>query len=1504
MNNFQQFFGSLLFVCSAYISSASNKPNIIWVMGEDMGPELSCYGHPAVNTPNFDRMATEGARYTQSFCTAPSCTPSRNAMMTGVYQTRTDTQDQRRGGIVLPDGIKPITHLLRDAGYYTALGCGYSSKTDLNFKTQSLFDGKDWSGRKKGQPFFAQITLYSTHRLPDNWDKIHANSKNPVDPAKVKLPPYFPDHPVCRSDWARYLESIQYIDEQMGQILQRLEKEGIADNTVVIFIGDNGQCHLRGKCWLYDAGIKVPLIIRWPGKVQPGTLDNRLVSMIDVTATILDIAGVKLPDYLDGFPILGEKSRTREHIFAARDLVDEVMDHIRCVRTDRYKYIRNYTPENGYRECRYVRQNRPMYPVLKRMHEAGKLNKTEELLWLKTKPKEELYDVKNDPYEVNNLADNPAHREKLKELRGLLDHWLIDTNDAGLRSMQAANPPEKERRAKDAKKTKIPLDGTWRFAFDAGDHGLRGGPESWKFPESIDLPNTTARAKLGPAKKMSPVLSDPWVRILHQRHPYTGPAWYQKTVVIPADWKNKDVTLHLERVLWESRIWVNGKPAHAPQASLSVPHRYNLTNLIVPGKENTITMRIDNREIMPMGDIGHAYTNQTQSIWNGVVGKIKLIAEPKVRISHIRVRPQLDKSSLQVAVELTNTTGKPVLNQALNISIGKGGGEAYQIHSKKDPLKVSKGVTVQHFTIPLKKETLPKWSEFNPVTHRLRARLSGAGNDIKTVKFGYRSLTTDKKQLMMNGSPTFLRGNLECCIFPNTGHPDMNGKQWEKIFSTAKKWGLNHFRFHSWCPPKIAFEMADKHGMYLQVELPNWSFKMGQVPKLDAYFKAEGERIFREYGNHPSFVMFCLGNELKGDFKAMDQLVEHFRKIEPHLLYTSTAYSFTNRGLLPGPSDDFFITQRSKSGWVRGQGFLNENFPSTDTDYAPGLECLNIPLVTHEVGQYHVYPDLRELKKYTDSPLVPTAWQAIRDDLKSKNRLDLAARYTRDSGKLSALLYKEDMERALRTPGLSGIQLLQLQDFPGQGTATVGLLDSFWDSKGVTTPEEFSQFCSPTVPLVRMGRFVWENDETFRAKIEVAHFGAQALRKAPIHWRISKNGEAVLKGELAARDILQGSGTKLGEFSASLSSIKQATQLQLTISIAGNKNTWPLWVYPSEASSETPKSDVIIHRTLTKKALTDLAAGKNVLLAPISGAIKKPLAGRFIPIFWSPVHFKNQPGSIGSTILAEHPCWKNFPTDTHTNWQWWELTATSMSVDLEGIRGIDPRRDVPFAFIDKFNRNALPAAVFEAQVGRGRLLVCTLDIHSDLEKRIVARQLRHALVSYVASPDFNPKGTLTVDELKSLFGESGMVISASSAHPEYPATGATDGKPGTFWHTDWTKKHKFPHHLTIDLLSEKVIKGFKYIPRQDMDRGRIKDYAIQVSRDGQRWIPWGTKKTFPAGSAIQNVSYSKAVKTRYLRLVIYSEQTGNPFASCAEFTPIMADAEKASDLGIIPGFND
>jgi len=427
--------------------AGGNRPNILWILSEDISPDLSCYGAQLVRTPNLDKLAGQGIRFTNAFTTAPVCSASRSAMITGMFQTTIGAHNHRShrdDGYTLPEPVRLITEYFREAGYFTANvktaapGVSGSGKTDFNFKFKNAFDGGDWNQRKAGQPFFAQLSISMTHRGA-HWKNVRGMLDNPVDPDKVKLPPYYPDHPVAREDWATYLDSIQVMDQYIGKILKRLDDEGLADNTVVIFIGDHGRCHVRGKQWLYDGGIHIPLLVRWPGKLRAGQVFDDLVSAIDISATILRIAGAELPKHIEGKVFL-EPDRNglwkpvanHEHIIAARDRCDETVDRIRCVRTKRYKYIRNFMPERPYTQANaYKETSYPMLNLMKELHAQGKLTAVQELFMVPRKPDEELYDLRNDPYEVNNLAASTEHQQTLKQMRQILDKWIKDTGDKG-----------------------------------------------------------------------------------------------------------------------------------------------------------------------------------------------------------------------------------------------------------------------------------------------------------------------------------------------------------------------------------------------------------------------------------------------------------------------------------------------------------------------------------------------------------------------------------------------------------------------------------------------------------------------------------------------------------------------------------------------------------------------------------------------------------------------------------------------------------------------------------------------------------------------------------------------------------------------------------------------------------------------------------------------------------------------------------------------------------------
>ncbi len=413
----------------------TQRPNVLWILGEDLCPDLGCYGNPSVHTPHLDRLAAQGERFTGAFSTAPVCSAARSALATGMFQTSIGAHNHRSHrevGYTLPAGVRFVTDYFREAGYFTANvdaiapGVRGSCKTDFNFDVESPFDGTDWNQRRPGQPFYAQVNFKEAHRA------FRKADENPVDPDRVVLPPYYPDHPIARRDWALYLDTIGLLDRKVGAVLQRLEEEGLAENTLVLFFGDHGRCHVRGKQWLYDGGIHVPLLARWPGHLSAGTVRDELVSAIDITATSLQAAGIPVPSGMEGRPFLGPESKGREFIIAARDRCDETVDRIRCVRTKAFKYIRNFYPErpytqmNRYKECSY-----PVLRLMRRLHAEGKLTPEQARFMAATRPPEELYDLRADPHEVHNLADDPRHVETLDSLRGILRRWIRESGDQG-----------------------------------------------------------------------------------------------------------------------------------------------------------------------------------------------------------------------------------------------------------------------------------------------------------------------------------------------------------------------------------------------------------------------------------------------------------------------------------------------------------------------------------------------------------------------------------------------------------------------------------------------------------------------------------------------------------------------------------------------------------------------------------------------------------------------------------------------------------------------------------------------------------------------------------------------------------------------------------------------------------------------------------------------------------------------------------------------------------------
>ena len=828
---------------------------------------------------------------------------------------------------------------------------------------------------------------------------------------------------------------------------------------------------------------------------------------------------------------------------------------------------------------------------------------------------------------------------------------------------------------------------------------------------------------------------------LTRKREYIGKAWYQKEVEIPAAFKGKKVVLSLERIIWESTVYVNGKLV-GTNNSLIAKHTVNVTDFLVSGK-NLITVVVDNGDKMPFinvqsdkypnpinQDLAHAYTNHTQIKWNGILGNISLEATQKNAPNNIQAYPNTALDKLKVTFNqqqtkdqsincvITSVDGVEVFNQNIKPTIASNSLNTFEIEKPKD---------------------LKLWDEFNPNLYTIEIQTK-SGNS--SAKFGYKTVGNNNGDLTLNNKRIFLRGNLECVIFPLTGYPPTKKEEWATLIKQAKAYGLNHLRFHSWCPPKAAFEAADEAGFYLQVELPHWSLKVGEDANTTAFLRKEGVRMLQDYGNHPSFIFMALGNELQGDIGLLNTMVSEFKIMDNRHLYATTAFSFQKpTGTRPEVEDEFFVAQWTDKGWIRGQGIFNTKSPHFNADYTTGAAGIDVPLISHEIGQYTVYPDMSEIEKYT-GVLKPLNFIAVKNDLEKKGLLDMSPAFTYNSGKLAALLYKEEIERALKTPNFDGFQLLQLQDFPGQGTALVGLLNAFWESKGIISPEEFRQFNSEIVPLIRFEKATYSSGETFNATIEIANFYEDKTNQT-IDWSITnESGKVVKNGSLSNTALNIGNNVNLGEINFPIN-VNKAEKLTVNVKLAGTvyQNNWNIWVYPKEVKTTNKNVFVTSSFKAAEKALNE---GKNVLLNPNYKSLEG-IQGRFVPVFWSPVHFPNQPATMGLLVDDKHAAFTNFPTDTHTDWQWWDLCIQSKSVIIDNLE-VTPLVRV----IDNFVTNHHLANVFEAKVGKGKLIFSAIDLTTNLNNRPVAKQLLNSLLNYMDTENFNPSKTIEMNSLEGI----------------------------------------------------------------------------------------------------------------------------------------------------------
>lgn len=871
-----------------------------------------------------------------------------------------------------------------------------------------------------------------------------------------------------------------------------------------------------------------------------------------------------------------------------------------------------------------------------------------------------------------------------------------------------------------AQKT-INLSGTWDFQLD------RSGSSnaSQKYDDTIKLPGSM----LTNGKGDLPSIDTKWTGSLYDssyyynpymekyrhtgsikfpffltpEHYYVGYAWYRHNAEIPRMWKKNRVILFLERPHIETTVFVNGKEV-GHQMSLSVPHEYDITDYVKFGKKNSIAIKIYNGiENVGVGQDSHSVTDQTQGNWNGIVGKIELRSQKS--IFTVKTFPDLTTGNVKVLV-----------------------------NDKEYNLKI---------------DNPQPWSEFTPILYTRSIVYRG---DTIPVTFGFRKIEVKGRDIMLNGRPIYVRGTVENCNFPLTGYPPTDVESWKKIIQKCKDYGINTMRFHSYCPPEAAFIAADSLGFYLQPEGPSWpnhGVKLNHGQHIDQYLTEETKKICDYYGNHPSFVMMAAGNEPAGDWVTWCNN------------WVNTMKEYDNRHIYCGASvgggwawDN--LSEYHVKGGARGLDW-DHNAPQCTDDYFTqieyprnykGKEPNNSPIIAHEQGQWCAFPDFKERSLYT-GPYKAKNFDIFEDLLNKNGMASQAEKFLYASGKLQVTAYKYEIERNLRTKDYSGFLLLGLNDYSGQGTALVGPLNVFWKEKGYVDSKEWKEFCGDIVPLAKFPKFVFQNTDTLNIPIEVYNASEGEIKDADIVYSIVDKD---MHNDIIAKynaTIKYGKNNEIRPISQQLNGIKTPSKLTLKVSVNGNTNEWDFWVYPAKV--EMPKTkDIYITDTLDSKAIKILTNGGKVLITA-GGKIRygNDVKQTYLPVFWNTSWFKMRPPhTTGAYIMNNHPIFKDFTTDSWQNINWWELVNKAQVMNLQEF----PEEYQPiYQPIDTWHVSRKLGMIVEANVLKGKLLMTTFDINNNLNKRIVARQLRKSILEYMSSNEFKPEITLDIKVIRDLF---------------------------------------------------------------------------------------------------------------------------------------------------------
>lgn len=844
---------------------------------------------------------------------------------------------------------------------------------------------------------------------------------------------------------------------------------------------------------------------------------------------------------------------------------------------------------------------------------------------------------------------------------------------------------------------------------------------------SINLPGTTDEAGLG-----TPVPVGRETTNLSRRHKFSGTAVYRRDIVVPANLKGRELELFIERAR-PSEVWLDGKRVGSV-SHLSMPHVYRVGKLR-PGA-HTVEIRINNADsiMREVRENSHECTESTQTLWNGMLGEISL--RPKTE--RLKITPVLSDSSFVVE---TGYKGKVVLRDPEGRIV-----DSRTVRDGKAVLKAGKNARL--------------WSEWTPALYTVEI-----GEEKR--KAGLREFKAGKDgRFYVNGHPVFLRGRHDACVFPLTAHVPTDRAEWDRYFSIIKEYGLNHVRFHSWCPPEACFAAADSAGVYLQPELPVWGSVDSKNTELTGWLTEEGRRIMDAYADHPSFVMFALGNELRGEASEMGRIVSDLRVHDNRPLYAFGSNIFLGwEGYHEG--EDFMVACRvggseRYESHVRASfsfadaddgGIMNHERPSTSGTFGEGVRRSPVPVVGHETGQYQFYPKYSELDKYK-GVLRPDNLAEFRRRLEATGRGDRAGEYFDAAGKWAVQLYRDDIEMNLRTPGMAGFQLLDIQDYPGQGTALVGILDAFMDSKGLVEPAAWRRFCAPVTVLSDFGDYVREGDKKVQVRPMLANFSGAKLPFDHIVVSLKNTDNDILLTR-SAKVVADEGLVYADSIIIPLENVNDTKKYIISLRAGDNViNEYPLWVFP--AVKPDPEAHGVCHVTDPEAALAALREGKKVLLTPDSAASADVSVGPLYQTdYWNYRMFRTisekngrpvSPGTMGLLVNGKHPVFKGFPTDDHSDRQWFGIVKNSRPLILDAL---SPAFRPVVEVVDNVERNHHLGLLFEAKVGEGRLMVAAVDYDAVASTPEGAAWIE-SILNYMES-DFADDTILTENDILSIF---------------------------------------------------------------------------------------------------------------------------------------------------------